>query len=247
MRHILICLVLMGSLTGAGGAGAAVELITNGNAETGDLSGWSVTAGGVCNVSDIARSGAWSVTGGVSGTTGPWTNVMEQVVDLTPWAAAIDAGHAATSFTGWGRSNEADGAADLASLTVDWLNAGGGPTGAFGTGSISPYNQWLPFSDERTVPPGTRSVRIALRFVRQGGLSTDGFFDDLSLLLSVATGPCAADIDGDGNVNLSDIPLFAADYLAGTHPARSDINGDGLVDLSDIPLLAAAIGTTGCP
>ncbi len=52
----------------------------------------------------------------------------------------------------------------------------------------------------------------------------------------------SADINGDGTVNLADIPLFAADYASGLHPFRSDLRYDGLVNLSDIGRMALGIG-----
>lgn len=56
----------------------------------------------------------------------------------------------------------------------------------------------------------------------------------------------SADINGDGNANLSDIPLFAADFSGGSNAFRSDLQYDGLVNLSDVPRLAAGVGAV-CP
>jgi len=56
----------------------------------------------------------------------------------------------------------------------------------------------------------------------------------------------SADINGDGNANLSDIPLFAIDFAAGANAFRSDLQFDGFVNLSDIPRLAAGVGAV-CP
>lgn len=54
----------------------------------------------------------------------------------------------------------------------------------------------------------------------------------------------SADINGDRVVNLTDIPLFAADF--GTTALRSDLKFDGVVNISDIPVMAAGIGAD-CP
>jgi hypothetical protein len=56
----------------------------------------------------------------------------------------------------------------------------------------------------------------------------------------------SADINGDGNANLSDIPLFATDFSAGSNAFRSDLQYDGFVNLSDIPRLASGVGAV-CP
>lgn len=55
----------------------------------------------------------------------------------------------------------------------------------------------------------------------------------------------SADINGDGNANLSDIPLFAGDFY-GAYSFRSDLSFDGVVNLSDIPRLASGVGAV-CP
>ena len=52
-------------------------------------------------------------------------------------------------------------------------------------------------------------------------------------------------INGDGNANLSDIPLFVADFY-GAYSFRSDLLFDGIVNLSDIPRVASGVGAV-CP
>lgn len=55
----------------------------------------------------------------------------------------------------------------------------------------------------------------------------------------------SADINGDGNANLSDIPLFVTDFY-GAYSFRSDMLFDGVVNLSDIPRVASGVGAV-CP
>lgn len=55
----------------------------------------------------------------------------------------------------------------------------------------------------------------------------------------------SSDLNGDGSANLSDIPLFAADFY-GAYAFRSDLQFDGVVNLSDIPRLASGVGAV-CP
>jgi hypothetical protein len=54
------------------------------------------------------------------------------------------------------------------------------------------------------------------------------------------------DINGDGIVNLSDVPLFASDYLGGLDPFRADYQYDGVVNLSDVVKVSQAFGSQ-CP
>ena len=56
----------------------------------------------------------------------------------------------------------------------------------------------------------------------------------------------SADINGDGQVNLSDVQLFAADFYDVVYNFKSDLAFDAAVNLSDIVPLAQAMGGT-CP
>lgn len=54
------------------------------------------------------------------------------------------------------------------------------------------------------------------------------------------------DLNGDLEVNLQDVPLFAQDFFGGTYNFRSDLHYDGVVNLSDIVPLVQHLGA-GCP
>jgi len=54
----------------------------------------------------------------------------------------------------------------------------------------------------------------------------------------------SADINGDGTVNVADIPYFAADF--GTTTFKSDLIFDGIVNVADVPRLASGYGAV-CP
>ncbi len=53
------------------------------------------------------------------------------------------------------------------------------------------------------------------------------------------------DLNGDLEVNLQDVPLFAQDFYGGTYSFRSDLHYDGSVNLSDIVLMVRHLGA-GC-
>lgn len=53
------------------------------------------------------------------------------------------------------------------------------------------------------------------------------------------------DLNGDGNVNLTDVPLFSAAFN-GTPTFAADLHADGSVNLADVPVLARSIGAR-CP
>ena len=53
------------------------------------------------------------------------------------------------------------------------------------------------------------------------------------------------DVNGDGMVNMADIPPFADDYY-GAYAFRSDFQWDGVINLSDVTRFAASLGES-CP
>ena len=85
-----------------------------------------------------------------------------------------------------------------------------------------------------------------------GALMTGGNFELAGgLWPGVAGGddePCPGDLDGDGDVDLSDLAQLLAHYgtTSGAQYEDGDLDGDGDVDLSDLAALLANYGTA-CP
>ncbi|MFQ5806245.1 MAG: immunoglobulin domain-containing protein, partial [Phycisphaerae bacterium] len=69
--------------------------------------------------------------------------------------------------------------------------------------------------------------------------------DTATLTVSPAGSDCAEDLDGDGDIDLSDLSALLANYgmTSGANPEDGDIDGDGDVDLSDLSALLAVYGT----
>ena len=63
--------------------------------------------------------------------------------------------------------------------------------------------------------------------------------------------PCEGDFDHDGDVDGSDLAVFAADFgrtdCGSGPPCEGDFDGDGDVDVSDMAVFAADFGRTNCP
>jgi hypothetical protein len=55
----------------------------------------------------------------------------------------------------------------------------------------------------------------------------------------------APDLDGDGDVDGSDLSVFADAYAIGD--SLADLNNDGNVDTEDLATFAADFGRTNCP
>jgi hypothetical protein len=79
--------------------------------------------------------------------------------------------------------------------------------------------------------------------------STGWYIDDVRLP-SVFCRPCEGDFDNDGDVDGSDLSVFAADFgrtdCLDLCFCDGDFDGDGDVDGSDLAILAADFGNTNC-
>ncbi len=82
-----------------------------------------------------------------------------------------------------------------------------------------------------------------------GGHSNAGCYIDLvGVVLGDLHFPLyvtSADLNGDGQVNLSDIGRFS-EYFFGTYDFAADFNYDGQLNLADVGRLAVGVGTS-CP
>jgi hypothetical protein len=70
-------------------------------------------------------------------------------------------------------------------------------------------------------------------------------------LIAMTVEVCEGDFNGDGDVDGSDLVVFAADFgrtdCAGGPLCEGDFNGDGDVDGSDLVVFAADFGRVNCP
>ena len=94
----------------------------------------------------------------------------------------------------------------------------------------------LPLPDSMGV--NDMRIRVIARD-RRFQITTTGM--NVSFDILPGSGPALGDINGDGLVNMNDVPLFSA-ALAGSpqspaHTDRSDLNQDGVPNGNDIPML----------
>lgn len=217
------------------------ELVVNGDAETGDTTGW-VSTGIDAVPSTVANGGFgdWVFTAGL----GPDSDQqLIQELKIGELAGAVDAGAINTSFSLFIQSRSAGGVSDTGSATLLFLDSSGGTLDSDSfTDPISPSSTWDLYGVDRLVPPLTRAVRIVLDADRNGGLSTDAYFDGVSLRL-LGCGP--ADLAPPfGLLDLADVTAFASAFIAGD--SLADLDGSGLLDLADITAFVTAF-LAGCP
>lgn len=176
------------------------ELLVNGGFETGDFTGWTTGVDGTTDgqisagpnaQGTMPHGGSWFWWGTDSST----THRIEQWVDVSAYAAAIDAGRATVAFTGWVLSE--DGVNDGGQLSVWFYDAhSGSETGSrllgdvlasIAGGTSPPIGVWT-FDESVTgiIPAGTRWLRCRATCYNNSGGATKGCWDDLGLEVSTS-------------------------------------------------------------
>ena len=168
------------------------ELVVNGGAETGDTSGWVSTGiDAVPTTPSSEEFGDFAFTGG----TGTAVQTLFQSIDVSSSASQIDTGQIPSNFSIYLQSITNNVLTDLAGVDVSFINDSGVTLDSFSfidnedilvVGASNPIKEWKLFSDVRAVPVGTRSIEILLTTDRSGGISSDGFIDQVSLQLGEA-------------------------------------------------------------
>lgn len=110
-----------------------------------------------------------------------------QDVNVSADAVAIDAGAAAYTFSGkiqtFSQSPQ-----DQGRIIVEYRNAVGTVLSSYDTGNQSTSSGWVNFSDTRTAPALTRTIRIRLLHTKNNGTTCDAFYDDFSLTKLISLG-----------------------------------------------------------
>ena len=84
-------------------------------------------------------------------------------------------------------SSQSGASIDDARVLLEFLDATSGVLATYDSGPARPVNEWVRLVDERTVPAGTRALRVRLRGTRTLSITTDALFDSLSLVLGGQT------------------------------------------------------------
>ncbi len=231
------------------------NLVINGDAETGDISGW--IDGGIEAVIS-SRAGTLGLGPGVSlgdfcftGAAGPTTQTIAQIMDVSAYAAEIDSGRLSVRFAGLLQARADGSARDTAVARLEFRDANNTVIDSMtftDTNSPSGVFDWEAFDDMRFVPTATRNVRMELETQRTVGASSDGFFDNLVVIIST---PCYADCDtstGPGVLDIFDFLCFGNRFSA-SHAYACDCDlstGPGVCDIFDFLCFGNAFDA-GCP
>ncbi|MGZ4252023.1 MAG: hypothetical protein ACXVR2_01990 [Solirubrobacteraceae bacterium] len=193
------------------------NLIVNGNAESGTgssdssttapvpIPGWTTTtnltehtydpAGSAAfpdvNASAAIGGGSQFFAGGPANGAGNTVETATQNVGVSTAAAEIDAGGVTATVSAdlGGFATQRDNAA----VTATFLGSAGEQLGTLTIGPVTAADRnnttaLLPRSGSGTVPPGTRTVRVALTATKTDGSYNDAYADNLSLTLAASSG-----------------------------------------------------------
>lgn len=167
----------------------AQNLIVNPGAEDPSLTGWTIKNGlwSGSNTSfgeKVPRSGNFHF---YAGDNNPYDSELYQDVDLSAYASNIDAGTATVSFTGYITNYAFNN--DRVQMIIEYRNVSDNILLSLSLPN-TPYtgSTWSPYSDLNRVPPtGTSKVRVRLISIYRSGSASDGYFDDLSLTITIPT------------------------------------------------------------
>ena len=201
-------------------------------------------AGSLCWVTDGragATVGAFDIDGGV-------TTVWSPVVDLT--------GARSARLTFWGWFSNTAGADPGTDVMVVRASSDGGATWS-AIETIGPKGEdadggWFTRDIElvgKVAMTGAVRVRFEASDVGLGSV-VEAAVDDIRITgwwCDAAQTPveCAADVNGDGVVNVADFTILAASFgmQAGATRSQGDVNGDGAVNAADFAVIAGAFGS----
>jgi hypothetical protein len=203
-RRLLAHLVLVGTgaLLVASLAQATAldaQLLLNGDAELGSTAGWASTGvetvttatSGVDGLPMGMSVGAFSFTGGPGSAS---SQSLSQIVGLQDVADLVDTQHLAVSFSLLLQSRRNPDTFDTARATLRFLDGNGATLSELGFVDDSiplNVNDWTFASAAQIVPNGARAIQVLLDATRQGGVSSDGFFDNVHLSVSAVPEPPA--------------------------------------------------------
>lgn len=107
---------------------------------------------------------------------------LYQDINVSAFAASIDAGLSTFNFSAWMRSYSGSFGVfnDRGRALVEYRDASSAVLSTYDTG-LQGSTSWVQYSDARLAPAGTRTIRIRLISDATINSDSDGYFDDISL------------------------------------------------------------------
>ncbi len=214
-----------GTWVGLGGAFVAnlpqPLTLVNGNAETGDLTGWT----GSSSVAAVttAEQYQWNVS--------PFEGDLFFSLASKP-AANGSLEQAGTMEIGKGPVLRLTGAyqtefGDAGEAVVTLLDADHAQVAQQTTGTLlTPRYEWGTFSVDVAVPATAASWKIELLGTRSNGMYTNTYYDDIQFGL-------LGDFNRDGELDVNDLEALTAEVQAGSTDLQFDVDGNDIVDTND--------------
>ncbi len=231
-------------------AGTPVNRVINGDAETGDMTGWTPidqfvavdsSSTGELGLLKCETLGQYSFTGGL----GSPTESASQIIDVSDEAVGIDAGDREFHFTGLIQSRRAGGGLDVGTIEITLRDAANNTTASYELIDNTIANgvfDWERLSLSEIIPASTRSIEIVLIGTRNSGSSIDCFFDNLELRIQPPQ--CSsADLTRDGQLNFFEVSRFLSAY--NTNDPEAEFTGDCQLDFFDVSAFLSAYNA-GC-
>ena len=185
------------SATVASATSLDVNVVVNGNAETGDTTGWTTNTGIIATM-DLTPDvpfGSYSFTGATGGT----FEIIRQTFDLSGHASIIDSGNLAFELSAQLQNRTLGAAMDQVDLILGFRDGIGDLIGEITlTDPTAPSGvfDWDSVFTSGILNASTRLAELTLAFSRNSGASTDAYADDISLVFS--------------DTSISPVPLPAA-------------------------------------
>lgn len=112
---------------------------------------------------------------------------LAQDIDVRKFGMRINAQRVKAVFSGFVRTLPQTVTQDTSRIILEFLDAAKSKLAEFDSSEISNIERWQEVNDARTVPVGTRMIRIRLIGKKTEGMENNGYFDSLSLKLVSAT------------------------------------------------------------
>lgn len=117
--------------------------------------------------------------------------MLRQTVDVSSFAAVIDAGTQSFTFSGYRRSFD-QSPADEGEFRLGFLDASSSLLSIINSGTSATTTEWNFYTTTVVAPTNTRFISVDLVAARENGRNNDANFDNLSLSATAAPVPLPA-------------------------------------------------------